>query len=487
MNRTQFLAVLLSELLAFPISSPIRAQKPTPAGLPPEVYRPLQESLQKSYLELFEIAPKLEFSQTQIEAMRKYLDKSKDSCVGNFKKRADDHGKQLRDVQATLKASTGKLSDEERKQIHCRIQNLRALESQSRVLAENAIPVAYENRKAKLELIEKWPDELKRIQAEIKAGTQYQRKFGDVKDIGFREIERGQEQDVKDGQEAVRQMKLAGLMPPEIDNTAVKKYVTDLALQIARHSDLRVPLNVTLLNSKEINAFALPGGFLFIQRGLLEAVEDESQLAGVIAHEMAHVTARHGHRLMKRATFASIIYQAAQVAALILTGGAASIGTYYALQYGFYGLGLVLSLDMLGVSRDSELEADVLGVQYAWNSGYDPDGFIRFFDKMATTEGYVNGLSWFRTHPPFYSRMVHSKREIMFLPAKSGLLRQSKEFEQMKAELSKVTAQAADEEKQRPSLLAPVEGCAAPAKIEYKPGQPIEDICPGPVESSAAR
>jgi hypothetical protein len=487
MNRTQFLALLLSELLAFPVSSPIRAQKPAPAGLPPEVYGPLREALQKSYLELFEIAPKLEFSQTQIEAMRKYLEKSKDTCAGNFKKRAEEHGRQLRDVQATLKVSTGKISDEERKQIHCRIQNLRAMESQSRVLAEHAIPVAYDNRKAKLDLIEKWPDELKRIQEEIKAGTYHQRKFGDVKDIGFRELEPGQEQDVKDGQEAVRQMKLAGLLPPEIENPAVKKYVTDLALKVAKHSDLRVPLNVTLLNSKEINAFALPGGFLFIQRGLLEAAEDESQLAGVIAHEISHVTARHGHKLMKRATLASIIYQAAQLAALILTGGAASIGTYYALQYGFYGLGLVLSLDMLGVSRESELEADVLGVQYAWNSGYDPDGFIRFFDKMATTEGYVNGLSWFRTHPPFYSRMVHSKREIMFLPARNGLIRQSQEFEEMKKELSKVTEQAADEEKQRPSLLAPVEGCPAPGKIEYKPGQPIEEICPGPVEVPSAR
>ncbi len=151
----------------------------------------------------------------------------------------------------------------------------------------------------------------------------------------------GQENDVKDGQEAVRQMKLAGLMPPEVDNQAVRQYVVSLAQRIAKHSDLRVPLNITVLNSKEINAFALPGGFLFIQRGLLEAVENESQLAGVIAHEIAHVTGRHGHKLMRKATISSIIYQAAQVAALILTGGAATIGTYYALQYGFYGLGLV--------------------------------------------------------------------------------------------------------------------------------------------------
>jgi hypothetical protein len=439
------------------------------------------EALQNPYHELFDQAPGLEFSEAQIAAMRKYLDESRDQCVRRLKRRADDLDKQLRTTQATLKASTARIDDAQRKATHCRIQNLRALASQARVLAEHAIPVAYENRKAKLDLIEKWPEELKRIKAEIAAGTQYQRKWGDVKDIGFRDLMPGQENDIKDGQEAVRQMKIAGLMPPEIEDAAVRRYVTTLAERIGKHSDLRVPLKVTLLNSKEINAFALPGGFLFVQRGLLEAVENESQLAGVLAHEIAHVTARHGHKLMKRATIASILYQTAQIAAIILTGGAATIGTYYALQYGFYGLGLVLSLDMLGVSREFELEADQLGVQYAWNSGLDPNGFIRFFDKMATTEGYVNGLSWFRTHPPFYQRMVHTKREIMFLPRKDGLAENSNEFDRMKVALAKVTAQAAEEEKDRPSLLAPVQGCAAPEKIEYKPGQPIEALCSEPV------
>ena len=485
MNRNQILAVLLSELLAFSVPGPVRAQKPAAAGLPPEVYEPLQQSLQKPYWELFELAPGLEFSHSQIEAMRKHLEKSKETCVRSYKKRAEDHGKELRRVQDSLKAKTGRLNDDERKQMHCQIQNLRALESQSRVLAEHAIPVAYENRKAKLELIEKWPEDLKRIKAEIASGASNQRRWGDVKDIGFRELVPGQEKDIKDGQEAVRQMKMAGLMPPEIENPAVRKYVTSLAQRIGKHSDLRVPLQVTVLNTKEINAFALPGGFLFVQRGLLEAVDNESQLAGVLAHEIGHVTGRHGNKLMKRATVASIIYQAAQIAAVILTGGAATLGTYYALQYGFYGLGLVLSLDMLGVSRECELEADQLGVQYAWNTGFDPNGFLKFFDKMATREGYVNGLSWFRTHPPFYERMVQSKREILFLPHKDGLIENSPEFDQMKAELKKVTAQAEEEEKERPSLLAPVQGCPAPQKIEYKPGDPIEVLCPESGESKS--
>jgi predicted Zn-dependent protease len=309
------------------------------------------------------------------------------------------------------------------------------------------------------------------------------RKFGDVKDIGFRKLGEGQEEDVKDGRDAIERMKQQGVLPPEIKNEYIRKYLTDLAEKIARRSDLRVPVRVTLLDSKEANAFALPGGFLFLQRGLLEAAEDEAQLAGVIAHETAHAAARHAHQLMKRATIASILYQAAQIAAVVLTGGVAGLGTYYALQYGFYGLGLILNLDLLGVSRDFELEADQLGVQYAWNSGYDTSGFIRFFDKMATTEGYVNGASWFRTHPPFYERMVKAKEEIMYLPQKSNLITNSPNFRRMKDELAKVTVEARREEKGKPSLLSPEQGCPPPNKLEYEPGQPIDAICSIPIKT----
>jgi predicted Zn-dependent protease len=132
----------------------------------------------------------------------------------------------------------------------------------------------------------------------------------------------------------------------------------------------------------------------------------------------------------------------------------------------------------LGVSRDYELEADKLGVQYAWNAGYDPTGFIRFFDKMATKEGYVNGVSWFRTHPAFYQRMVETQREILFLPHKSDFIMQTSAFEEMKQKLAPITAKADTEEVKKPSLLMTrEEGCEAPKKLEYKPGQPIEELC----------
>jgi len=211
----------------------------------------------------------------------------------------------------------------------------------------------------------------------------------------------------------------------------------------------------------------------------------------VIAHEIAHDTARHSNKLMKRATIASLFYQAAQIAAILLTGGVAGIGMYYAMQYGFYGLGLVLNLKLLGVSRDYELEADQLGVQYAWNAGYDPSGFIRFFDKMATKQGYVNGVSWFRTHPPFYQRMVQSQREIMYLEQKPEAITQTSAFEQMKKDLAPVAAKAEKEEIGKPSLLiTKEEGCAPPKKLEYKPDQPIEELCsslPQTVQSASGR
>jgi predicted Zn-dependent protease len=269
-------------------------------------------------------------------------------------------------------------------------------------------------------------------------------------------------------------------MPKEIEDEAVAGYVKRVAQKLAANSDLQVPLQVTVLNSKEINAFAFPGGFVFVERGLLETVDDEAQLAGVISHEMSHVIARHGHKLMTKDTIASLIYQAAQIAAIVLTGGAAGIGTYYAIQYGFYDLGLTLNLTLMGVSRDFEEQADRLGIQYAWKAGYDTSGYVRFFDKMATKEGYVNGVSWFRSHPPFYQRMVDSEREIMYLPKQPSEIVNTTHFAAMKQALAEVSVKAEEESKQRPSLLAPDQNCPAPSKLLYESDKPIETICSTP-------
>ncbi len=473
------LAILLAELLIFLPITGCGGKAAAPATpLAPEVFEPLDEQLKRPYLELFEDAATLEFSPTQISRMEDYMNQAKDYCVDEFKEKTDEHDETVKEAQEELRSNQEGLSDERRHNLHCTIQNNRILKQEAQMLADHGIPVAFDNKLAKLNLIEEWPEDLQRIQQELETGAYHDREYGDVKDIGFRAVGEGQEEDVKDGREAVDRLKRQDLLPEEVDNEVVQDYVTGLAENIAKNSDLRVPVKITVLNSKEINAFALPGGFLFVQRGLLEEAEDEAQLAGVVAHEIAHAAARHGHKLMRQATIAQILMQAAQVAALIATGGIAGIGTYYALRYGFYGLSLVLNLKLLGVSREFEMEADRLGIQYAWNAGYDPSGFVRFFDKMATTKGYVEGLSWFRTHPPFYDRMVHSKQEMMYLPeSDEELTVNSSAFKQMKEELAEVTAEAEEDEKNRPSLKAPEEDCPPPEKVEYEPGQPIEAIC----------
>jgi Zn-dependent protease with chaperone function len=461
--------------LTVPLSS---AQSSSPEPANPV---PLRDYLQRSYTELFEIAPQLTFTSREIAKQREAFQKAKDSCVDRFKDRVKGYDKQLDEERSELKKTTAKLSKADRKISHCTIQNLDLLKSEADVLARQAIPTAYDNLNAKLDLIERWPAFHQQIVQELASGSYVNRRWADVADIGFREIEPDQQDDIKKGQQAIEEMKRAHLLPPEVEDKSIQDYVNTVAQNVARRSDLKVPLHVTVLDSREINAFALPGGYLFIERGLLEAADDESELAGVLAHEMSHVVARHSNKLMKRATIAGIFYQAAQVAAMVLTGGVAGIGTAYALQYGFYGLGMVLDLKLLGVSRDYEMEADLLGVQYAWNADYDPTGFTRFFDKVATREGYVKGVSWFRTHPAFYERMVQTQREMAFLQNKLDAIVQTAEFEEMKKKLAPITAKADKEEIGKPSLLIPrEEGCEPPKKLEYKPGEPIEQVCAQP-------
>ena len=147
---------------------------------------------------------------------------------------------------------------------------------------------------------------------------------------------------------------------------------------------------------------------------------------------------------------------------------------------------MLLNLKLLGVSRQYELQADQLGIQYAWNAGYDPTGFIRFFDKMATQEGYVNGMAWFYDHPPFYKRMVDAMREIDFLPKKPEYVVQTSAFLQMKKELKPLIAKASKESKNHPSLIPHEQGCMAPPKIHYKAGENIDNVCGTSTASTTA-
>jgi Zn-dependent protease with chaperone function len=462
------LAVVLTPAYSLPaLAAPAALQEA--AGIDP--------LLRKSYLELLQLAPTVNFTRQQFDQVRKRLkeeQKQREKDLENQQKRLQS---QIKEAQEQLKKVGGSrtLSEDEiaarRHNLHCQIQAWQAQLADLKIAQTTGVPVEYDNLNAKVDLLEKWPATKAEINRAIESGQIASRKWGDLQDIGFRTIEENQADDIKDGQEAVQQMKQMGILPKPIEDAEINEYVNRVAQNIARSSDLQVPLQVTLLNSKEINAFALPGGFLFLNHGLLLEAQSEAQFAGVIAHELSHHVARHGHRLLKKATIASIIYQAAQLGALIFTGGVVGIGTYYALTYGFQGLGLFLSLQLLGVSRDFEMEADLLGVQYLWKAGYNTEGFIEFFDIMASKEGYVEKTSWFRTHPAFYDRIVNAYREISFLPRQETAVDNTKEFETIKARLQQLDEELEKEDENRPTLFQREKGCE---------GQPDGGAAPAP-------
>lgn len=440
-----------------------------PAGDAVATSSALADLAKRPYLDLLEAAPAVSFKSAEFDAARKEFAKQRDSEKERLKaeeKKLDDRLADLRSQLASINkessTDTPKMA-ERRTAVHCEILSLEKQRREKRIEREKGVPVAFENKLAKLDLIEQWPAKKKEIDKTIAEGRSRQRRYGDVEDVGVRKISSNQEKDVKLGQDSIKELKLYSLMPPELEAKEVTAYVRDLAQKIASNSDVTVPVKTTVLNSQEINAFALPGGFLFLNTGLLERAETESEVAGVIAHELAHVSARHGAKLMKRATVAAVVMQAAQVAAILLTGGM-GIGAYYALQYGFVGLGLVIDLSLLGVSREYEAEADQLGAQYAWRAGYDPRGFITFFDKMASEKGYVKSASFFRTHPPFFERILSTVSEIEYLPKNRDLAVDSTAFQQFKKNLKEATKREAVRKEGQPSLRGKEPQCEEPPK-----------------------
>jgi hypothetical protein len=428
--------------------------------------------IRKSYLDLLELDEIEKFPESEIKAVEAQLGKERAAEQARLKKDEERIEKELKAARKRLDEINKKASRDDaeaakhRTEIHCEVLRLEGELGKIKTEREKGVPIIYQNKFAKLELIQKWPPIRTGIEQKIEAGRARERRFGNVEDIGIRDLgiddlAEKQHKDIRIGQDAIREMKAQGLMPPEVEDKDLTRYIQNLADTIRQHSDLRVPIKVTVLDSMEINAFALPGGFLFVNSGLINKAESESEIIGVIAHESAHAAARHGARLMKRAAIADIIFQAAQIGAIVLTGGA-GIGTYYALQYGFYGLGMILDLTLLGVSRDYEAEADQLGAQYAWQAGYDPKGFITFFDKMANEEGYVRSASFFRTHPPFLERIISTFSEITYLPLKKELRVDSSYFAEAKRRVAEIIKKREEEERTKPSLLGKRPECAKP-------------------------
>jgi beta-barrel assembly-enhancing protease len=418
----------------------------------------ISDLVAKSYAELFEVAPTLELPRREIEDYRRILrdrERAEERELDGRRRAIDDRIRRAQDDLKDLNRNpdASHAAEDRRHELHCMIQLSREQLKEVELARDQGVSIRYENLRAKLDILQDWPERYLRAQAKLADGRAAEREFGDFRDVGFRGGPfEGQEEDLEKGREAIEQLKRQDLLPPEVEDEEIVDYIRSLAGRIARHSDLRIPLNVSVLKSEEINAFALPGGYLFINSGLIDKAGNESELAGVVAHEIAHIAARHSNRLMGRANIANIIFQAAQVAALILTGGVGSLATYYLLQYSFFGLGMVLSLSLLGVSREFEIESDILGTQYLWHANYDTRGFVNFFGRMAEEAGYVTGMSWFRTHPPFAERMTRTFEEIVLLPEQEEPILDSADFRRVQERLREIIQEMKDRDRDAPTL-----------------------------------
>src|SRR2546422_497300 len=250
----------------------------------------------------------------------------------------------------------------------------------------------------------------------------------DPEEIGNRDVGKGVnfyslEKEIALGkqlaQEVERQAKI-------IDDPVIAEYVNRVGQNLVRNSDAQVPFTIKVVDAEEINAFALPGGFFFVNTGVLLNADTEAELAGVMAHEIAHVAARHGTR---QATRGQIINYAS--IPLIFMGG----WTGYAIRQ---GAGLAIPLGFLTFSRGFESEADFLGLQYMYKSGYDPTAFVDFFEKIQSKEKKKPGTmsKIFSSHPMTDDRIKNSQKSIQdILKAKPEYVVTTSEFNDVKNRL----------------------------------------------------
>ena len=219
------------------------------------------------------------------------------------------------------------------------------------------------------------------------------------------------------GENAMRELRSYNMLPGECDSKPLRDLVQGICDRIAAHSDLRVTLRVDVLDSGEINAFGLPGGRLLVNAGLISHAANEGELAGVLAHEIAHIAARHGERLMRpTSSITKMLRQGATMAADEFTSGAVSQAESAA--HDMLGWGVHLNLNLLGVNSSTEGEAGQLATQYLWYAGYDPRGFMYFYDRMVSDPKHAATASFFRTHPPSIDRALLSLAELEYLPKK---------------------------------------------------------------------
>ena len=213
-----------------------------------------------------------------------------------------------------------------------------------------------------------------------------------------------------------------------VQDPVINEYVNRIGQNLVRNSDAKVPFTIKVIDSDEINAFALPGGFFYVNSGLILAADEEAELAGVMAHEIAHVAARHQMQQMTRLQYANMA-----TIPLIFVG---SWGVYEAASM---AINLALPVTFMKFSRNFESEADYLGVQYMYKTGYDPQAFISFFEKIEAKDKKQPGTlaKVFASHPPTPERIARTQQEIKrILPTEPQYIVTTSEFDSIKARLA---------------------------------------------------
>src|SRR5271163_3540950 len=242
-----------------------------------------------------------------------------------------------------------------------------------------------------------------------------------------------------------------------INDPVVNEYVNRVGQNLVRNSDAQVPFTIKVIDSDVVNAFALPGGFFYVNSGLILHADEESELAGVMAHEIAHVCARHG---TKQATKGEIA-QLAMIPAMIFI-------PYTLAGYAIYqGMQFAIPMAFLQFTRTDEKEADYLGLEYMYKAGYDPNAFVSFFEKVASDEKKQPGTipKIFSTHPPTPERIEASQKEIAtILPQRSEYIVTTSEFDVVKHRLQLIeqNVKVNDKNPNKPSLRKKTAQTTAP-------------------------
>lgn len=292
----------------------------------------------------------------------------------------------------------------------------------------------------------------------------------DVEAIGERDVGKGVnfysiEKEIGMGkglaQEIERQAKI-------VDDQVVAEYVNRVGQNLVRNSDTKVPVTIKVIDSEEVNAFALPGGFFFVNTGLILKAESEAELAGVMAHELAHIAARHGTRQATRGQIANLA-----TIPLIFMGGWAGYGIRQ-------GASVAIPMGFMYFSRGFEREADLLGLQYLYKAGYDPSSFVDFFEKLQSLEKRKPGTmaKVFSSHPLTDDRIETAQKNIQeLLEAKPEYVVTTSEFLEVKGRLNSLLNRRKGEEpdSNKPRLRRAPGSTTGPVDADEDGNKPKED------------